>query len=54
MRATAVTSTGNAADRWGDLPIHAREVFRNAGRSDLPPEYHDWIDAYYRRLNQLR
>lgn len=53
-RATARTSTGEAIDRWGDLPIHAREVFRNNGRSDLPPEYHDWIDAYYRRLNQLR
>ena len=53
-RATARTSSGQAIDRWGDLPVHVREVFRNNGRSDLPPEYHDWIDAYYRRLNELK
>lgn len=53
-RATEHTLTPNAADRWGDLPLQAREVFRNQGKSDLPPEYVDWIDAYYRRLNQLK
>ena len=41
-------------DRWGDLPIQVREVFRNQGGSDLPPQYRDWIDAYYRRLNGAR
>jgi hypothetical protein len=39
-------------ERWGDLPIQVREVFRNEGGADLPPQYRDWIDAYYRRLNQ--
>ncbi|MBL8863753.1 MAG: hypothetical protein JNK02_17320 [Planctomycetes bacterium] len=39
-------------DRWGDLPVHAREVFRNEGGRDMPPLYRDWIDAYYRRLNR--
>jgi hypothetical protein len=41
-------------DRWGDLPIQAREVFRNEGSSDLPPQYRDWIDAYYVRLLRAR
>jgi hypothetical protein len=42
----------DARDRWGDLPIQVRDVFRNEAGSDLPPQYRDWIDAYYRRLNQ--
>ncbi|MDZ4773232.1 MAG: hypothetical protein SGI72_08880 [Planctomycetota bacterium] len=46
-------STPNAArDRWGDLPVHARDVFRNEGGRDMPVEYRDWIDEYYRRLNK--
>ena len=39
-------------DRWGDLPLHARDVFRNEGGADMPAQYRDWIDAYYRRLNK--
>lgn len=39
-------------DRWGDLPFHAREVFRNEGGRDMPPLYREWIDAYYKRLNR--
>ena len=39
-------------DRWGDLPPRAREVFRTKGGADLPVQYRDWIDAYYRRLNR--
>jgi hypothetical protein len=39
-------------DRWGDLPTHAREVFRNEGGRDMPPVYREWIDAYYKRLNK--
>jgi hypothetical protein len=39
-------------DRWGDLPVHARDVFRNEGGADMPVQYRDWIDAYYRRLNK--
>jgi hypothetical protein len=40
--------------RWGDLPVHVRELFRAQGGADLPPHYRDWIDAYYRRLNRDR
>jgi hypothetical protein len=40
--------------RWGDLPVHVRELFRAQGGADLPPHYRDWIDAYYRRLNRER
>jgi hypothetical protein len=29
-----------------------RETFRNQGRNDLPVQYRDWIDSYYRRLNR--
>jgi hypothetical protein len=43
---------GDEADQWGFLPDHVREVFRNQGRDDLPVQYRDWIDAYYRRLNK--
>lgn len=45
---------GEPFDRWGDLPVQAREVFRNHGGSDFPPHYRDWIDQYYRRLNAKR
>lgn len=39
-------------EQWGDLPPTVRDLFRTEGGSDLPPQYRDWIDAYYRRLNQ--
>jgi hypothetical protein len=39
-------------ERWGDLPIQVRDVFRVEGGGDLPPRYREWIDAYYRRMNQ--
>ena len=39
-------------ERWGDLPIHVRDLFRAEGGGDMPPQYRDWIDSYYRRLNQ--
>lgn len=46
---------GDGGDgRWGDLPVHVRELFRAQGGADLPPHYRDWIDAYYRRLNRDR
>jgi len=44
--------TVDSAERWGDLPIHVRDLFRSEGGGDMPPQYRDWIDAYYRRLNQ--
>jgi len=49
---TERTQPGQGNDRWGDLPVHVRELFRVQGGDDLPPRYRDWIDAYYRRLNE--
>jgi len=46
------TRTVDTTERWGDLPIHVRDLFRSEGGGDMPPQYRDWIDAYYRRLNQ--
>ncbi len=43
---------GDDSERWGFLPERDREVFRNQGGDDLPAQYRDFIDAYYRRLNQ--
>lgn len=50
----APNAPSDGKDRWGDLPVHARDVFRNEGGRDMPVQYRDWIDAYYRRLNQKR
>lgn len=48
----AGAAAADAGDRWGDLPVHARDVFRTQGGRDLPPRYRDAIDGYYRRLNK--
>ncbi len=53
-RATEPGATPFGQDQWGDLPEHVREVFRTEGQSDMPPQYRDWIEAYYRRLNTRR
>ncbi len=45
---------GDDAQTWGFLPERVRETFRRQGRDDLPVRYRDWIDAYYRRLNEER
>ncbi len=42
------------SDPWGFLPARAQEVFRNQGSAELPMQYRDWIDSYYRRLNARR
>lgn len=42
------------ADEWGLLPPKIQEIFRNEGSSDLPVQYRDWIDAYYRRLSRSK
>jgi hypothetical protein len=47
------TDTSDGA-RWGELPSRVREIFRSQGGGDLPVQYRDWIDSYYRRLNQRR
>jgi len=49
---TEKVAAPNDAERWGDLPLHVRDLFRTEGGGDLPPQYRDWIDAYYRRLNR--
>jgi len=43
---------GQDADEWGMLPPKVQEIFRNDGTADLPVQYRDWIDSYYRRLNR--
>ena len=47
-------AAGTDADRWGNLPERVRNVFQNQITDDLPLQYRDWIDAYYRRLNKSR
>jgi hypothetical protein len=49
---TARTDAAQANERWGDLPVQVRDLFRTQGGSEMPAQYRDWIDAYYRRLNQ--
>jgi len=36
------------------LPVYARDVFRAQGGEALPLRYRDFIDSYYRRLNEKR
>jgi hypothetical protein len=31
-----------------------QEVFQNQITDELPLQYRDWIDSYYRRLNRTR
>lgn len=45
---------GTDADRWGSLPERVRNVFQNQITDDMPLQYRDWIDAYYKRLNKSR
>ncbi len=45
---------GADADRWGALPERVQQVFQNQITDDLPLQYRDWIDSYYRRLNRSR
>jgi hypothetical protein len=42
-----------SADReqWGNLPVHMQELFRAEGGDKVPARYRDWIESYYRRLN---
>jgi hypothetical protein len=42
------------SDRWGELPRRFEETFRAQGGRDVPVQYRDWIDAYYRRLAESR
>lgn len=47
-------SGADDANRWGELPVRYREVFRNQGGEELPVQYREWIDAYHRRLSKSR
>jgi len=42
----------DARETWGYLPEHARDVFRSQGGGQMPARYREWIDAYYKKLNQ--
>ena len=44
----------DSGEKWGELPVHVRPIFRAEGSGDMPARYRDWIDAYYRRLNRNR
>jgi hypothetical protein len=50
----APVTPGIDADRWGHLPERVRRVFKNQITDDLPLQYRDWIDSYYRRMNVNR
>lgn len=52
--ATGAASGVGSTERWGDLPVYARDVFRAQGGDALPVRYREFIDAYYRRLNESR
>jgi hypothetical protein len=49
---TEKTAHGDSRDSWGYLPEHARDVFRTQGGGQMPARYREWIDAYYKKLNQ--
>lgn len=49
---SAPSARADLSERWGELPVHVRDVFRTEGGEDMPAEYRDWIDAYYRKLNE--
>jgi hypothetical protein len=42
----------DSRESWGYLPEHARDVFRTQGGGQMPARYREWIDAYYKKLNQ--
>ncbi|MAE28364.1 MAG: hypothetical protein QF724_05355 [Planctomycetota bacterium] len=47
----AARNAVDAREGWGELPPQVRDIFRTGGGGRMPPEYRDWIDSYYRRLN---
>lgn len=49
---TGAGSQADGSQRWGELPERVRETFRNQGGDEAPLYYRDWIDSYYRHLNQ--
>jgi hypothetical protein len=51
-QATEKAAHADSRDSWGYLPEHARDVFRTQGGGQMPARYREWIDAYYKKLNQ--
>lgn len=49
---TGAGSQADGTERWGELPERVRETFRNQGGDNAPLYYREWIDSYYRHLNQ--
>ena len=45
-------SEADDTERWGELPERVRETFRNQGGEEAPLFYREWIESYYRRLNE--
>ena len=39
-----------ALQSW--IPERYPQVFRNQGADEVPIQYRDWIDGYFRRLNR--
>lgn len=50
-RGDPVTHSSDS-DQWGVLPPKVQEIFRNESSIDVPVQYRDWIDSYYRRLGR--
>lgn len=47
-------SQADGVERWGDLPPTVQELFKNQSGEGMPSQYRDWIDAYWKRLNEAR
>jgi hypothetical protein len=45
-------SDATGAGQWGELPPRMQEIFSNQVGDDLPLEYRDWIESYWRRLQR--
>jgi hypothetical protein len=54
MEVDSANRSADSRNRWGDLPMHVREVFRTEDKGYMPARYRDWIDSYHRRLNRVR
>jgi hypothetical protein len=52
--AGAPVTPADDTERWGMLPERVQQVFQNQITDDLPLQYRDWIDSYYRRLSKSR
>lgn len=37
---------------WGELPPRVQEIFSNQNAEEVPLQYREWIDSYYRRVSR--